>query len=100
MPGHEVIGTVVEVGGAAKKLKIGDRVGLGWISGSCMACKECLSGHQNICPHSEGTIVGRYGGFAERVRAHWAWAIPLPDSLTPPSSARCFAAASPCFSRL
>ncbi len=81
VPGHEVIGRVVEVGSAAKKLKVGDRVGLGWISGSCMECNECLSGNQNICPQSEGTIVGRYGGFAERTRAHWAWAIPLPEEL-------------------
>ncbi len=81
VPGHEVIGRIVEIGSAAKNLKVGDRVGLGWISGSCMACKECLSGHQNICTESEGTIVKRFGGFAERVRAHWAWAISLPESL-------------------
>ncbi len=83
VPGHEVIGRVVEVGSAAKKLKVGDRVGLGWISGSCMECEQCLSGHQNICPHTEGTIVGRFGGFAQRTRAHWAWAIPLPEELDP-----------------
>ena len=81
VPGHEVIGRVVEVGSAAKGHKIGDRVGLGWISGSCMACQQCLSGHQNLCPNGEGTIVNRYGGFAQRTRAHWAWAIKLPDEL-------------------
>jgi len=83
VPGHEVIGTVSAVGTAAKKLKVGDRVGLGWISGSCMSCEQCLSGRQNICPNSEATIVGRFGGFAQKTRAHWAWAIPLPDSLAP-----------------
>ena len=83
VPGHEVIGRVVAVGGNAKNHKIGDRVGLGWISGSCMACKECLSGRQNICQNVEGTIVNRFGGFAERTRAHWAWAIGLPDELDP-----------------
>ncbi|BCM90086.1 aldehyde reductase Ahr [Abditibacteriota bacterium] len=81
VPGHEVIGRVTAVGAAAKKHKVGDRVGLGWISASCMECKECLSGHQNICPNQEGTIVGRYGGFAEKTRAHWAWAIALPEAL-------------------
>jgi uncharacterized zinc-type alcohol dehydrogenase-like protein len=81
VPGHEVTGRVVATGTNAKKIKVGDRVGLGWISGSCMACQQCLSGHQNLCPNSESTIVGRYGGFAERVRAHWAWAIPLPEEL-------------------
>lgn len=81
VPGHEVIGRITAVGSAAKKHKIGDRVGLGWISGSCMECKECLSGHQNLCPNQEDTIVGRYGGFAEKTRAHWAWAIALPEEL-------------------
>lgn len=81
VPGHEVIGTVAKVGDAAKKLKVGDRVGLGWISGSCMACQQCLSGNQNLCPHLESTIVGRYGGFAQKVRAHWAWAIAVPEAL-------------------
>jgi uncharacterized zinc-type alcohol dehydrogenase-like protein len=46
-----------------------------------MACKECLSGRQNLCPNQEGTIVGRFGGFAEKTRAHWAWAIALPEQL-------------------
>ncbi len=81
VPGHEVIGTVSKVGSAAKKLKVGDRVGVGWISSSCMACKQCLSGHQNLCTNQEGMIVGRYGGFAQKTRAHWAWAIPLPEEL-------------------
>ena len=81
VPGHEVIGTISHVGSAAKKLKVGDRVGLGWICGSCMACPQCLSGNQNLCPNLESTIVGRYGGFAQKVRAHWAWAIPVSDAL-------------------
>lgn len=83
VPGHEVIGRVSAVGTAAKNLKVGDRVGLGWLSGSCMSCEQCLSGRQNICPQSEATIVGRFGGFAQKTRAHWAWAIPLPDALDP-----------------
>jgi uncharacterized zinc-type alcohol dehydrogenase-like protein len=83
VPGHEVIGKVVALGTNAKKLKVGQRVGIGWISGSCMECKPCLSGDQNLCPTSEGTIVKRYGGFANRVRAQWPWAIPLPEALDP-----------------
>jgi uncharacterized zinc-type alcohol dehydrogenase-like protein len=83
VPGHEVIGKVIALGTHTKKLRIGQRVGIGWISGSCMACKPCLSGDQNLCPTSEGTIVRRFGGFANRVRAQWPWAIPLPDELDP-----------------
>jgi uncharacterized zinc-type alcohol dehydrogenase-like protein len=81
VPGHEVAGTVVALGEAAKGLNIGQRVGLGWFSHSCLACHECLSGQHNLCATAQGTIVGRHGGFADRVRAQWAWVRPLPDAL-------------------
>ena len=81
VPGHEVAGKVLAVGGNVKHLKPGDRVGLGWNSRSCMVCPSCLAGDHNLCASSEGTIVGRFGGFADRVRCHWGWAIPLPDAL-------------------
>ena len=81
VPGHEVVGTVVALGEYTKRLKIGDRVGLGWNSGSCGACEQCLSGNQNLCPTAEGTIVGRHGGFATRVRAQWTWVNPIPEAL-------------------
>ncbi len=81
VPGHEVVGKVVALGEHTKRLKIGDRVGLGWNSGSCGACAQCLSGNQNLCPTAEGTIVGRHGGFASRVRANWTWLSPIPEAL-------------------
>jgi len=81
VPGHEVVGTVVALGDHTKRLKIGDRVGLGWYSGSCGACEQCLSGNQNLCAKAEGTIVGRHGGFATRVRASWTWVSPLPAGI-------------------
>src|SRR5215468_916718 len=81
VPGHEVTGTVVALGQGAKGLKIGQRVGLGWFSHSCLACHECLSGDQHLCATAQGTIVGRHGGFADRVRAQWTWVRPLPDAL-------------------
>ena len=48
-----------------------------------MSCPDCMSGDQNLCASSEGVIVGRHGGFAERVRAHWAWTVPIPEALDP-----------------
>lgn len=81
VPGHEVAGKVTAVGERVEHLKPGDRVGLGWYSGSCMTCELCLAGDHNLCATAEGTIVGRYGGFADRVRCHWNWAIKLPDAL-------------------
>src|SRR5262249_21048999 len=43
--GHEVIGRVTAVGPNAKGLKVGQRVGVGWSSGSCMHCRQCMSGN-------------------------------------------------------
>ncbi len=81
VPGHEVTGTVTALGDKAKGLKVGQRVGLGWSAHSCLSCHECLSGDHQLCPSTQGTIVGRHGGFADRVRAQWAWVRPLPDAL-------------------
>jgi len=81
VPGHEIVGEVIAVGGAVNNLKVGDKVGLGWMSGSCMHCNECMDGSHHLCSTLEQTIVGRHGGFADRVRAHWSWAIPIPDEM-------------------
>ncbi len=81
VPGHEVVGRIVAAGPNVKNVKVGQRVGLGWYSESCMACAQCLSGNHNLCATSESTMMGRHGGFANRVRCHWAWAVPVPDSL-------------------
>jgi alcohol/geraniol dehydrogenase (NADP+) len=81
VPGHEVTGTVSALGEQAKGLKIGQRVGLGWWSQSCLSCHECLSGDHHLCPSVQGTVVGRHGGFADRVRAQWTWVRPIPDEL-------------------
>ncbi|HWB61427.1 MAG TPA: NAD(P)-dependent alcohol dehydrogenase [Chthoniobacteraceae bacterium] len=81
VPGHEVIGTVAALGSDAKGLAIGQRVGLGWSAHSCLACHECLSGDQHLCSKAQGTIMGRHGGFADRVRAQWAWVRPIPEGV-------------------
>jgi uncharacterized zinc-type alcohol dehydrogenase-like protein len=81
VPGHEAVGTVVALGEEARGLKIGQRVGVGWVASSCLSCPDCLSGHQNLCRYGHGTIVGRNGGFADRLRVQWTWARPLPDAL-------------------
>ncbi len=83
VPGHEIVGTINSVGDAVTTLKVGQRVGLGWYSSSCMHCEWCISGEQNLCLTAEGTIVGRHGGFAERVRADQNWVVPLPEDLDP-----------------
>lgn len=79
--GHEAVGEIVAVGENAKGLAVGDKVGLGWNARTCGHCQACLSGYQINCPKLVGTIVGRHGGFADRVRCNWDWAIKLPDEL-------------------
>lgn len=79
--GHEVVGTIVAAGNQVKRVKTGDRVGLGWYSGSCLHCPQCLAGDHNLCVNVEQTMIGRYGGFADRVRCHWLWASPMPAAV-------------------
>ena len=81
VPGHEIVGEVVAKGPSVKNLNVGDKVGLGWFSASCMTCYQCMDGEHHLCATAESTIVGRHGGFADHVRGHWSWAIPLPPDI-------------------
>ncbi len=90
IPGHEIIGTIEKLGSEARGFEIGDRVGLGWIAGSCKHCQPCLSGRQQLCAESEQMIIGRHGGFADRVRANWEWTVKLPAELDPESAGPLF----------
>ncbi len=81
VPGHEIVGEVVATGPSIKNLNVGDKVGLGWFSASCMTCYQCMDGEHHLCASAESTIVGRHGGFANHVRGHWSWAIPLPPDI-------------------
>lgn len=88
--GHEVIGRIAAVGEHVRHLQTEQRVGMGWFSGSCMTCRTCMSGQHHLCSGSQQTIVGRHGGFADRVRCKSEWAIPLPDSLDAASAGPLF----------
>jgi uncharacterized zinc-type alcohol dehydrogenase-like protein len=79
--GHEVVGRVTAAGAAAKGLKVGQKVGVGWTAATCMHCRQCMSGDQHLCPNGQAMIIGHRGGFASRTRCHWAWAVPLPEGL-------------------
>ncbi len=81
VPGHEVVGTIASVGENVSDLKTGDWVGLGWHAGYCMTCSSCMSGDHNLCASRRPTIVGRHGGFAEKVRAKAPSVVKLPDSI-------------------
>ena len=81
VPGHEAIGRVVAVGEHAKGVRVGQRVGVGWNAASCLHCHSCIAGDQHLCSSVQPTIVNHHGAFAERVRAHWVWVIPIPEGL-------------------
>jgi uncharacterized zinc-type alcohol dehydrogenase-like protein len=83
VPGHEAVGRIVAMGPHAKGLTVGQRVGVGWHASSCMHCRPCIGGEQHLCAKRQPTIIGRHGGFADRLRAHWAWAVAIPDALDP-----------------
>jgi len=90
VPGHEAVGVVSALGPRVASLKAGDRVGLGWHAGYCMACTQCMRGDHNLCAEAEGVIVGRHGGFADKVRARAAAVFKLPEGLDPVSAGPLF----------
>jgi uncharacterized zinc-type alcohol dehydrogenase-like protein len=81
IPGHEIVGTVTEVGSAVTDRKQGDRVGIGWQADSCGVCEWCRQGDEHLCAQSQPTCIGRHGGYAESVRVNSKFAIPVPEAL-------------------
>jgi uncharacterized zinc-type alcohol dehydrogenase-like protein len=81
VPGHEIIGTITAMGKEVNGLSIGQRVGLGWQSGSCLNCEWCNSGQENLCKNNIATCVGRFGGFADFVYTDHRFAFPIPEKL-------------------
>ncbi len=90
VPGHEVVGAIAKVGSEVTRLKVGQRVGLGWQSGYCMSCPSCMDGDHNLCAAAQGSIVGHHGGFADKVRAEAPSVVPLPPGLDSESSGPLF----------
>ncbi len=90
--GHEIVGRVVALGREACGLELGQRVGIGWFRKSCLHCVACRRGDLQHCVALQRLLVDGTGGFAERVRCHWAWTLPLPDTLDPRSAGSLFCA--------
>jgi alcohol dehydrogenase, propanol-preferring len=89
IPGHEVVGEVVEVGEqAGTEFAVGALVGIAWLRHTCGSCRFCVSGRENLCPESRYTGWDADGGYAEFAVAPAAYAHPLPagyseDQLAP-----------------
>jgi propanol-preferring alcohol dehydrogenase len=81
IPGHQIVGAVVEVGSRVRLVRPGDRVGIPWLRETCGSCSWCLRGRENLCPHSTYTGWDADGGFAEYAVARESFAYALgPES--------------------
>lgn len=79
IPGHQVVGEVVEVGGDVRDLEVAQRVGVPWLGWTCGECWYCRHDMENLCERAEFTGYDRDGGFAEEMVADARYAFPLPD---------------------
>jgi len=95
VPGHEIVGTVTEIGSEVAKHKVGDRVGIGCMVNSCRECVNCLAGQEQYClggntlvfgsPDRDGTIT--QGGYSQTIVADEDFVLRVPESLDPASAA-------------
>ncbi len=96
VPGHEIVGRVVEVGENVAKFKAGDLVGVGCIVDSCRQCHYCHEGEEQYCEngwtvvfnaadHKHGGIT--YGGFSEKIVVDADYVVRVPETLDLPSAA-------------
>jgi propanol-preferring alcohol dehydrogenase len=81
VPGHEIVGTVVDAGDGSA-FAVGDRVGVPWLASTCGVCRFCASGRENLCDRAEFTGYSRDGGYAECVVADARFCFRLPQSGT------------------
>lgn len=78
VPGHEVVGVVVQRGEHVTGLALGERVGVPWLGGSCGACAYCASQRENLCDTPEFTGCTRDGGYATHMLARADYCLRLP----------------------
>ncbi len=78
VPGHQIVGEVVELGEKVVGVTLGSRVGVPWFGGCCGKCTFCLEGAENLCDNAIFTGYQVDGGFAEYCVANAAFAFPIP----------------------
>ena len=89
VPGHEVAGTVAEIGSAVTKFAVGDHVGVGCFVDSCRECENCVAGEEQYCLKGMvGTYNGRfydgeptYGGYSTSIVVDEAYTLRIPDGI-------------------
>lgn len=87
IPGHEIVGAVDAIGAGVTGLRLGQRVGVGWLGGVCGACRYCAADRENLCDAPSFTGYTRHGGFASHAIADARFAYPLPDAFADDAAA-------------
>jgi len=82
VPGHEVVGKIVEIGKKVTKFEIGDRVGITPLLKSCMECSYCNEGKEYLCENNEITGETLRGGYTEYINASENFLTKVPDSMS------------------
>jgi len=79
IPGHEIVGRVIEAGPGVDRFQPGDRVGIPWLGWTCGECRYCRAGRENLCDRARFTGYTLDGGYAEFTLADPRFCFPLPD---------------------
>jgi len=87
VPGHEIVGRVVEIGDGLRRFKLGDRIGVPWLGHTCGTCEFCSSGRENLCDSARFTGYHLDGGYAEYCVADARYCFALPGSYTDSAAA-------------
>ncbi|WP_297217182.1 alcohol dehydrogenase catalytic domain-containing protein [Thermoplasma sp.] len=90
VPGHEIVGEVVE--SKNRNVKEGERVGIGWFYSACGQCEYCTSGRENLCPNATVTGINRWGGYAEYAILDGNYVSKIPEGLDSAEAAPLFCA--------
>ncbi|HEX3430232.1 MAG TPA: zinc-dependent alcohol dehydrogenase family protein [Rhizomicrobium sp.] len=80
VPGHEIVGRVIEIGAGVARFTLGERVGIPWLGWTCGACEFCRRGQENLCPNARFTGYQIDGGYAEETIADARFVFPLPGN--------------------
>jgi propanol-preferring alcohol dehydrogenase len=78
VPGHEIVGTVVERGAGVERFAIGERVGVPWLGSTCGTCGYCSSARENLCDAARFTGYHLDGGYAEYTVADHRYCFAIP----------------------
>jgi propanol-preferring alcohol dehydrogenase len=79
IPGHEIVGTVVENGSRVERFAEGERVGVPWLGATCGVCSFCRAGRENLCSQARFTGYQLDGGYAEYALANSGYCFSLPQ---------------------